>query len=324
MSTRVARVVDALLEASVVGGFSKVGVSARRRLLAWGPLSRLDGTTVAITGATSGLGRAMAEGAASLGADVVLVVRDGARGASVAESLRAQHGRGVSVVVADLSDLAQVDAAAGELEACVRLDAVVHNAGALTPALTLTESGDELTFATHVLGPYLLTSRLLPALRRAPDPRIVVVTSGGMYTQPLDVGRLDRDDGGYVGSAAYARCKRAQVSLVDLHRARLASEGVLLAAYHPGWADTEGVRASLPGFRAMMRPILRSPDEGADTALWLLRAPRHEIGAAALYCDRAPRPLHRLSRTARSDTPAARAALDALCRARCGLEVDCR
>jgi dehydrogenase/reductase SDR family member 12 len=320
----VARGLDALLEASVVGGFSKVGVLARRHLFAWAPLSRLDGKTIAITGATSGLGRAMAEGAASLGADVVLVVRDAARGLSVAAALRTRHGRPVDVVVGDLSDLASVEAAADELTARGRLDAVVHNAGALTPTPTLTASGDELTFATHVLGPYLLTTRLLPTLRQAPDPRVVVVTSGGMYTQPLDVPRLDHVGDDYVGSAAYARCKRAQVSLVDLHRATLAAGGVLLAAYHPGWADTEGLRASLPGFRAVMRPLLRTPAEGADTALWLLSAPRDAIGGSSLFCDRAPRALHRITRTERSDTTGARARLDQLCRARCELVDDCR
>ena len=324
MTASPARTVDALLEGSVVGSFSKTGIAIRRRLFSWQPLSRLDDKTVVITGATSGLGRAMAEGAASLGADVVLAVRNSERGASVAGELRNLYGCRARVVTVDMSDLAQIESAAAELNSMGQLDALVHNAGSLTATRSVTASGDEMTFATHVLGPYLLTARLLPSLRNALDPRVIVVTSGGMYAQPLDVNELSRDSGHYVGSTTYARCKRAQVSLVAMHRDNFAAQGVMLAAYHPGWADTEGVRTSLPRFRAVLRPVLRSPAEGADTALWLLGAPRDVIGEAELFCDRAPRAVHRLSRTARSDTAEARAALDELCRARSGLGADCQ
>lgn len=323
MNSTAARAIDAVLDATVIGGYSRIGPSVRRRIWAWGPLPRLDGKVVAVTGATSGLGRATVEGAAALGADVILLVRDEPRGSALAEVLRDRYRVEASVFGVDLSDLASVAGAASAVAGRGPLDALVHNAGSLVATRELTSAGNELTFATHVLGPYLLTSLLLPTLEKAPDPRVIVVTSGGMYTQPLDVEALAHGSERYVGSVAYARCKRAQVSLVDLHRSNLATRGVTLAAFHPGWADTEGVRRSLPRFHSLLRPLLRSPEEGAETALWLIGAGREVVGTASMFCDRAARPLHRLPSTARSDSHAARMRLDQLVRARCGLSGTC-
>ena len=113
--------------------------------------------------------------------------------------------------------------------------------------------------------------------------------------------------GDYNGTTAYARAKRAQVTLVELWARRLAADRITVHAMHPGWADTPGVARSLPTFRRVVGPLLRTPEEGADTLVWLAvddGAPLAESGR--FWLDRRPRPLHRLRSTRRSDTPAER------------------
>jgi len=74
----------------------------------------------------------------------------------------------------------------------------------------------------------------------------------------------------------YARTKRAAVVLTEMWAGRLAATGITVHAMHPGWADTAGVQSSLPRFYRVTRPLLRSPDQGADTIVWLgvPRSPR--------------------------------------------------
>lgn len=313
--------VDAALELSVVGSFTRIGPAARRRLFRWEPLRahRLDGRVAVVTGATSGLGRVTAERLAELGAHIVIVARDRARGRRAAGEITSRHGTPVDVVVADLGDLDSVRAAAAELRRRPRIDVLVHNAGALSARHRLTPQGIEATLATHVIGPLLLTELLMPQLSAAPGARVIVVTSGGMYTQPVEVTGLEPDPADYDGVVAYARAKRAQVTLVEACAPRLAARGVRLMAMHPGWADTPGVRSSLPRFHRLTGPLLRSPDEGADTIVWLASAPDERVGEGLLWLDRRPRALHRLARTARSDTPARRRALLHACRRLAGL-----
>src|SRR5581483_6823603 len=118
------------------------------------------------------------------------------------------------------------------------------NAGVMTERRELSADGIELTFATNVLGPFLLTNLLIPLLEESAPARIVNVSSGGMYTQKLGVDDLQSDRGQFDGSKVYARTKRAEVILTELWAEQLAGAGVVVHAMHPGWADTPGVRSS--------------------------------------------------------------------------------
>jgi NAD(P)-dependent dehydrogenase (short-subunit alcohol dehydrogenase family) len=125
-------------------------------------------------------------------------------------------------------------------------------------------------------------------LDRTPSSRVVTVVSGGMYTTRLDVRRLDHPSGEFDGVKAYAMAKRAQVVLNEQWAARTRRTGIEFHAMHPGWADTAGLRASLPTFHRVLRPILRSPAQGVDTTVWLASDDRHE-GTGRLWLDRHPR-----------------------------------
>lgn len=285
---------DSLLDVTVVPGFSRIGWSARRHWWpADPPAGALAGRVVAVTGANSGLGKATAVGVARLGGRVRMLCRDEGRGAAArSEVLAAVPGADVTVDRCDLSDLESVRATADALaEQVPAVHALVHNAGVLPPQRALSADGHELTFATHVLGPHLLTALLRPLLRADGDARVVWVSSGGMYTQRLRVDDPEFAHGEYSGTRAYARTKRMQVVLARRWGAELAGDGVTVHSMHPGWADTPGVQDSLPLFGRVTGPILRTAEQGADTVVWLVAAAQATATTGEFWHDRRPRPV---------------------------------
>ena len=188
---------------------------------------------------------------------------------------------------------------------------LVNNAGAMLAKRTLSPDGIELTFATNVLGPFLLTNLLTPLLASSAPARIVNVSSGGMYTQRLRVEDLQSSHGEFDGPTAYARSKRAQVILTELWAQRLTGTGVVVHAMHPGWVDTPGLQSSLPRFYGATRRLLRTPQEGADTIVWLGAAPEPALSSGRFWHDRRERPTHRVPWT--RETPADRERLWAEC-----------
>lgn len=294
---RVRELADALLELSIVGSFSRVGSAVRRRLFRWQePVpGALSDRTVLVTGPTSGLGRATAEAMADLGARVVLLGRSQER----LERLRAELSRRsgedrFAVVIADMSSLTSVRQATELIaRAEPRLDILIDNAGAISPERRVTAEGLELTFATMVAGPFVLVSGLLPLLEATPGARVISVVSGGMYGQSLPLDDLQFERGPYDGTRAYARAKRASMTLVR-EWSRRHRGTTRFDAMHPGWADTPGLAESLPRFYRAMRPWLRSPADGADTITWLATADDASLGRdGRLWLDRRPRPFDR-------------------------------
>ena len=273
---------DRWLDRSVLLGYSKVGFAARRRGWPAGDpaTNALVGRRALVTGAGGGLGEATALGLARLGAAVHLLVRSPEKGGAAAERISSSLAReGISAQLhleeCDVSDLSSVREFARRFaELSVSdgraLDILVHNAGVMPPTRTLSADGHELTLATHVLGPVLMTELLLPTLRLSgAGARTIFVSSGGQYTQPLPVDDLEFERGEYRGTVAYARSKRIQVELGPVLARRWAAQRVAVHTMHPGWADTPGVADSLPVFRALTRPLLRSAAAGVDTAVWL-------------------------------------------------------
>jgi len=299
-------IADALIEAPVVTSFTRLGYEARRRLAGWTPLDDYDltGRVVVVTGATSGLGYAAAEQFARCNATVVLVGRTAERNErAVTELTRATGKPSITQVAADMGDLDQVRHLAERVLADHdQLDVLVHNAGALDPERRVAPDGTEATVASQVVGPFLLTSLLLDRLAASAPARVLTMSSGGMYATGLTVSGLEMTPEEYNGTEQYARAKRAQVTLNEMWAERHGNRGITFHALHPGWADTPGVDNGLPIFAKVMGPFLRTPEQGADTLVWLAADDTALASNGRFWLDRAPRPIHKLPTTKRTDT----------------------
>lgn len=297
-----ATIIDTVLEAAIAPSFTKIGPAVRSRLFDWVDISCTPGRRIVITGANSGLGFAGATLLAKAGADVTVVARNPERGEKAVEEIAASTGGDVSLEICDLSSLDSVDEFAQRLlDQGEPIDTLVHNAGALHNPRQESVDGYELTLATHVIGPFKLTEMLRPLLRNGDDPRIVTMASGGLYGQGISLSDLQttRD---YTGTKAYARAKRSQLVLNTKWTEVLADDGIESYVMHPGWADTAGVADALPGFGKLVGPLLRSPEEGADTLAWLATEPTAELGNGGFWLDRARRPEHRIPNTKSADS----------------------
>jgi NAD(P)-dependent dehydrogenase (short-subunit alcohol dehydrogenase family) len=249
----------------------------------------MSGKTVVVTGATGGLGKETATSLAALGARVIAVGRDEAK----LGLLEADVNGEVVAVRADLSLLEQVRELGNRLVATEpHIDVLVNNVGVLLPDRTMTTEGLEATLATNLAGHFLLTNLLIPRLVQSAPARIVNVSSGGMYSERIHPEDLQYEQGSYGGSSAYARTKRGQVVLTEMWAKRLAGTGVVVHAMHPGWAKTAGVERSLPTFNRLMKPLLRTPTQGADTIVWLAAAEEPGRSNGQFWFDRTVVPTH--------------------------------
>jgi NAD(P)-dependent dehydrogenase (short-subunit alcohol dehydrogenase family) len=261
----------------------------------------LSGRRCLVTGANSGIGYETALTLADLGAEGVLLCRNAERGEEAAGRVRQQTGNSrVSLEIVDMSDLSSVRSAATRL-AAAPVDVLVHNAGVLPDDRIETRDGLELTFATHVVGPFLLTHLMRGSLEKSPDARVIWVSSGGMYTRRLNLEDPNWTRRNYDGVAAYAETKRAQVVLSEIWAEEFRGSPVVVNAMHPGWADTPAVKTSLPRFHRVTRNILRTPAEGADTIVWLAACSRARQSTGRFFFDREERRTHLLPFTRESE-----------------------
>ncbi len=301
-----ARAIDTALEATILGSFTKAGYRVRSWAYGWdAPSANLEGQRALVTGSSSGIGNAIAAGLMRLGAHVLVTSRSAERAeaaaAELVESVSTGAARGLAL---DTGDFASIDRVVEDVRASGgALDVLICNAGALTPDYRRDDNGVELTLSTHLVGHYRLMMALRPRL--SVGARVLWMSSGGMYTQGLDVDALQMSEEGYQGAVAYARAKRAQVELVHYLGPRWAPD-VVMHAVHPGWVDTPGVDAGLPGFGKLMGPTLRTPEQGADTMVWLATTSGldRDGGPAPpglFWLDRAPRRTRYLPGTATTD-----------------------
>ena len=262
----------------------------------------LSGRHVLITGANSGIGYCAAESLSRLGACVHLLCRSEERGRDALTRLRQQLPAEADAASRlflhqlDVSELHSVHRFAREYEAggYPAPSVLVHNAGVMQQPRALTSEGVEVNFATNVLGPFALTELLLPRMATAPggDARVIFVTSAGMLTECLEVDDLEYAQATpFDAMRQYSRNKRQQVALAE-HYAAHASDKVLFLSCHPGWVDTPILRTSMPSFYQRTQSMLRTPEQGADTVVWLAAAPREQLVNGGFYFDRAPAKKH--------------------------------
>jgi NAD(P)-dependent dehydrogenase (short-subunit alcohol dehydrogenase family) len=238
----------------------------------------MSGTTCLVTGATSGIGKETALRLAMLGATVVIVARDAARGAAAGAEITGRVPLAqVEVMTADLSSLAQVRRLAGEvLGRHGRLDVLVNNAGLISPHRELTADGLETTFAANHLGPFLLTSSLRGLLERSAPARVVTVSSAAhRQVRAIPWDELPRGAPSRQGQA-YPVSKLLNILFTTELARRLAGTGVTANCLHPGFVRT-GLGRDVTGVLGAVLPlILRlrpGPSAGARTPVYLASSP---------------------------------------------------
>lgn len=285
-----ARAGDTLLDPTILFSFDRTGFARHRQGFDPSDLEvDLAGRVCLVTGANSGLGHATAQALAERGAEVWMLCRSLERGEAARQEIVDRTGhRAVHLAEVDLSSLDSVTRLCETLP-LEHIDVLVQNAGVLPGEREESPEGLELTLATNLVGPFALTAGLLGRLQRGRGARLIWVSSGGMYSQKLDVATLEQPPGDFDGVAAYARTKRAMVVLSEQLAERLAPQGIAVHCMHPGWADTPGVQTSIPGFWRVTRSILRSSAEGADTVVWLAACDKAAEEPGRFWFDRKAR-----------------------------------
>ena len=280
--------------------FTRIGYAARKAR--WEKLAPdFAGQRWLVTGASTGLGREIALAAARAGAHVVAV----ARGSDRLSALATDSATGPGSILpcpTDLSLVADTRRLVDELaDAGTAFDVLVNNVGVLFNEPQSTAEGLDAGFATNLLNQYVLTEGLKDHDLLAPDACVVTMSSGGLYNVRLSVADLQSHED-YNGSLAYANHKRGQLALTNWWREQ-ELDGIRYYVMHPGWADTPGVQTSLPEFRKLLGALLRTPEEGADTAIWLAAKRPTQSKDNGVWFDRALRPAHLLFGTKGGDSP---------------------
>ncbi len=243
--------------------------------------------TALVTGATGGIGKEIARGLARMGATVVIGARNVDKGEAARAEIAASTGNSkISVMKLDVADLDSIRAFAPAFAAAhPKLDVLVNNAGAWFSDRRESPQGHELTFATNVLGPHLLTSLLLDGLRAAGHSRVVNVVSS-------IAGNYDADDllfskRKFDGFKAYAQSKQALRMLSWGLAERVKNDGVTVNAAAPGFVKTD-FNQNASGFTAMMinlsaKLFAVTAEKGADTPLWVAAAPELQDATAKYF-----------------------------------------
>ena len=251
----------------------------------------MGGKVALITGGTSGIGKATATALAAMGADVVVVGRDPERGERAAAEIRAQTGGRVDLALANLASQAEVRSLAEEFRRRYdRLDVLVNNAGLVQSTRTETPDGLETTFAINHLAPFLLTNLLQDLLEKSAPSRVIIVSSEAERWGSIDFDDLQSKKK-YRGFPVYGMTKLANIMFTYELAERLKGTGVTATCMHPGAVNTRfGTNNSGPMtilFRAF-KPFMRTPDQGADTVIWLSSSPDVEGVSGRYYSDRKP------------------------------------
>lgn len=251
-----------------------------------------NGKVALVTGAASGIGQAVATGLAREGHHVVLVVRNAQRGEDAMGAIRAKvPGASLEALPCDLSSQASIrEAASAFLERHPKLDVLVNAAGVFVKRREVTADGLERTFATNHLAYFLLTNLLLDALKRAAPSRVVNVASqygNGPWTSKVDFDDLQSEKGKYSTLRATPPTMVARVLFTQELAERLKGTGVVVNCLHPGLvANTRLLDETGGFFRWLTNTVGGTPEQGADTALWLATAPETASVTGRMFAKR--------------------------------------
>jgi len=237
----------------------------------------MQGKTVVITGATSGIGEVAACSLAEQGARIVMIARDRSRGEQTLQRLESiAAGRNHVAHYANLSRLAEMKRVAEVIATSEpQIDVLINNAGALFATRQVTGEALEMTFATNHIAYFVVTSLLLERLKATPGARIVCTASDAHKRAKLDFDDLQMEKG-YSGFGMYSRTKLMNILFTRELARRLEGTGVTVNCLHPGFVATRFADGN-PGLGAFVvkaaKKFALTPEEGAKTITYLASSP---------------------------------------------------
>jgi NAD(P)-dependent dehydrogenase (short-subunit alcohol dehydrogenase family) len=247
----------------------------------------MQGKVCLVTGSTSGIGKVTARELAGMGATVVMLCRNRAKGEAVQAEIKAASGNDqVDLIVADLSELSEVRRAAGEFkQKYTQLHVLVNNAGGINTEHKITADGLEYTFVTNYLAPFLLTELLLDVLKASAPARIVNVSSVAHTQGKIDFADLQGAQR-YSFTKAYGQSKLAQIYFTYELADQLKGTGVAVNALHPGAVASnfnDGMKGIAHVIGALIYALIGiSEEKGAQTTLYVATSPEVE-GVSGKY-----------------------------------------
>lgn len=257
----------------------------------------LTGQLVVVTGGASGLGQETARAMAARGAQIIIPVRDMAKGEAAADAIRAAvPGADVTLLACDLGSLASIREFAAAFQARFdRIDLLINNAGVMASPFMHTADGFELQFGTNHLGHFLLTNLLVAQIARGSGKRIVNLSSRGHHFAPVDFDDPNYERRDYAKFPAYGQAKTANIQFTVGLEQRLAGQGIHSYAVHPGGIQTNlgrhmteediaGLMASMKARSGGEEFRWKNVEQGAATTCYAATAPEL-AGAGGVYCE---------------------------------------
>lgn len=242
-----------------------------------------------VTGSNSGIGKETARALARMNATVVMLVRNKEKGDSARDEIVADTGnQNVEVMVADLLSLKEIRRFVADYGSSHdRLDVLINNAGGIFSKRELTEDGNEYTIALNYLAPFYITHEMLGLLSSSPSARVVNVASAAHTRGKINLDDFQNEKFGFMRT--YGTAKLYNIMFTYELARRLSGTGITVNAVHPGFVNTNfGKKDASRARIAMMKLISRigrSPEEGAQTSIYLASSPEVEGISGKYYAD---------------------------------------
>ena len=252
--------IDSVLDKTIYFSFDRTGFERHSKKFTKISSESFTGKRFLVTGGTSGIGESIVKTLKEYGAEVVFTGR-----------------REIQETGFTKLDLIDHDHAYSFIKNGPTYDGVILNAGGM-PEEYGESCGFETQFSSQVLGHYIICRAMLEQKKIKPNGHFVWMSSGGMYMVKYQEKLIKNAKDSYDKVNFYANAKRAQIIINDHLHQQYCAQGFNFSVMHPGWVDTSGVRTAIPGFFNFTKNRLRTPAQGADTAIWLLSQTKNPSG----------------------------------------------